>query len=81
MAFLNLLCRIDRKVALVKVPVSGTDCHNADYYAEPCLSQERVHWHGMCTPHGYLDFRGQSWRVKWLNVSDWLAYHLCDLHD
>ena len=76
----NLLNRIDNKVGFVKY--SGvSDGGAVGYYAEPCLSQDKVHWHGMCTPHGYLDFRGQSWRVKWLNVSIWLIYHLYKLQD
>jgi hypothetical protein len=78
---LPLFQYLDESLCYAKYPESDSDGQVRVYCVEPALSDEKVHWHGMCTPHGYLDFRGKSWRVKALNVNMWLAYKLCKLHD
>ena len=49
-------------------------------YRHGSLTEVRP-WHGMCTPHGYLNFRGVSWRVTAINLNMWLLYHLFELHN
>jgi len=50
-------------------------------YISACIVSEKTSWLSLATPHGYLKFRGQGWRVWAVNVSEWLAYKFYSLND
>jgi len=58
-----------------------TDGGVTGYYQEISLTEVKPRWHRMCIPHGYLNFKGVTWKVRALNINVWLMYHIFELHN
>ena len=71
---------LDCWLCWVPYPDNGTDGQAPGYCQQASLTEKRP-WHGMCTPHGYLNFKGVPWSVKAINLNMWLLYHLFELNN
>jgi hypothetical protein len=58
-----------------------TDGGVTGYYQEISLTEVKPRWHRMCIPHGYLNFKGVTWKVRAININTWLIYHIFELHN
>jgi len=77
----NVFERVDCWLAWAPNTNANSDGCVLGHYEEYSLTEVKPRWHRMCTPHGYLNFEGVSWRTKALNINVWLIHQLFELHD